>query len=71
VRRQERGWWESHSALGFKIKYRTVERGHPRKIVLVPVLLPDAPPTHAPVNGADNALLVALDAERDAPPSVH
>jgi len=34
-------------------------------------LRPVGPPTHAPGNGAENAWLVALDAERDAPPSVH
>jgi len=57
--------------LGFKIKYRTVERSHPRKIVLVPVHRPDAPPAHAPLNAVNDAVLDALAAEREAPPSLH
>lgn len=57
--------------LGFKIKYRTVERGHPRKTILVPIHRPDGSPAHAPVTVVDDEALARVAREDDAPPSVH
>ncbi|MCC6917809.1 MAG: hypothetical protein IT548_01320 [Alphaproteobacteria bacterium] len=53
--------------LAFKIRYRPVERGQPRKVELVPVWESDAPPRPA-VRTVDER---ALAGEGEAPPSVH
>lgn len=57
--------------LAFKIRYRTVERGQPRKIELVPVHRPDAPPAHAPVNTVNDDMIDRIAREAGSRPSVH
>ena len=56
--------------LAFKIRYRPVERGQPRKIELVPVWQSDMPTR--PVASADGAVAPeAPTGEPATPPSVH
>jgi hypothetical protein len=57
--------------LGFKIKYRSAERGHPRKIVLVPVHRPDEPPRHAAVDAVDEGMPDTFGRDEPAASSVH